>query len=83
MSAMKVTTWLLTPIMQNADGGAEPTLLAATHSMLSRAPITGRAEFAVCAAIRLRRRQPLCPLQRCWANLFTELERITGITYAI
>jgi hypothetical protein len=30
MSAMKVTTWSLTPIMQNADGGAEPTLLAAT-----------------------------------------------------
>jgi len=27
---MKKTTWLLTPIMQNADGGAEPTLLAAT-----------------------------------------------------
>ena len=57
MSAMKVTTWWLTPIGRTRTAVQSQRCWLQPDSMLSRA-----AEFAVCAAIRLRHPSRLCPL---------------------
>lgn len=84
MLKMKVITWLLTPIMQNADQGAEPTLRAAT------APdVPPGAYFGPGGLWHLRGHPIEMPTAdfaqdaEAGRRLFDELEQITGFKYAL
>ena len=81
---MKVIAWLLTPVMQNADRGAEPILRAAT------APdVPPGAYFGPGGLWHLRGHPIEMPTADSAHNaesgrqLFDELEQITGFKYAI
>ena len=81
---MKVIAWLLTPVTQNADGGAEPTLRAAT------APDVPPGAYYGPGGLWHLRGHPIEMPTADFAQdaeagrrLFDELEQLTGFKYEI
>src|SRR5262249_42649905 len=81
---MKLASLIFLPILQSAAMGAEPTLLAATGSDVKPGSYIGPGGF-----LELRghpvdaQTAPFASDTRAARMLFDELERITGLTYAL
>jgi NAD(P)-dependent dehydrogenase (short-subunit alcohol dehydrogenase family) len=81
---MKLTTWLLTPIMQNAAGGAEPTLMAATWPEAKPGGYYGPGGLWGLRGHPVETRTALFADDReAGHRLFSELEQMTGISYGL
>ena len=81
---MKLTTWLLTPIMQGAAQGAEPTLMAATSSEAKPGGYYGPGGLWGLRGHPVETSTaPFAHDLGAGHSLFRELERLAGISYGL